>query len=86
VLHQHGDRAERVLGGGHCPPSPVVRDVEAGEDRVFAELVGEPPPSCSSRSAITTFAPSATKPRACWRHATGTARDNHCLIIKTCHH
>src|SRR2546422_7343014 len=45
VVDQHGDRAEGVLGGGHRRgPVPVARDVEAGEDRVIAELVGGRPP------------------------------------------
>ena len=45
VVDQHGDRAEGVLGGGHRRrPVPVARDVEAGEDRVIAELAGERPP------------------------------------------
>jgi len=38
--------------------------VEAGEDRVITEFGSKSPSLCSSTSAITTFAPSATKPRA----------------------
>src|SRR5438132_215380 len=87
VVDQHGDRAEGVLGGGHRRgPVPVARDVEAGEDRVIAELVGERPPflleyvrdhdvgALSDEAACVAGA-----------HSTGTARDDHRPIIETSH-
>src|SRR5206468_1769457 len=87
VVDQHGDRAEGVLGGGHRGrPVPVARDVEAGEDRLTAELVGERPSLLLEYvSDHNVRALSDEAARVAGAHSTGTARNNHCPIIETFH-
>src|SRR2546426_6739455 len=87
VVDQHGDRAEGVLGGGHRRrPVPVARNVEAGEDRLIAELVGERPSLLLEYVRdhdVRAIGDEAA--RVASAHSTGTARDNHCPIIETFH-
>ena len=87
VVDQHGHRAEGVLGGGHRRrPVLVARDVEAGEDRVIAELVGKRPPLLFEYvrdDDVRALCDEAA--RVAGTHSTGTARDNHCPIIETFH-
>ena len=87
VVDQHGDRAEGVLGGGHRRrPVPVARDIEAGEDRVIAELVGKRSPFLLEYVRdhdVRALGDEAT--RVAGTHSTGTARDDHCPIIETFH-
>ena len=88
VVDQHGDRAEGILGRCHRRrPIPVARDVEAGEDRVFAELVSERPPLLLEYVRdhnVPALGDEAA--RVAGTHSTGTARDNHCPMIETFHH
>src|SRR6185312_287484 len=87
VVDQRGDRTEGVLGGVHRRrPLPVARDIEAGEDRVIAELVDERP------SLLLKYvrdhdvrALSEEAVRVAGTHPTGTARNDHCPIIETLH-
>jgi len=67
-------------------PVPVARDVEAGEDRVIGELVGERPPLLLEYVRdhnVRALGDEAA--REAGTHSTGAARDNHCPIIETFH-
>src|SRR5205085_10656362 len=85
IVDENGNRAEGVFGGGHRRrPVRVARDVEAGEDRVIAELIGE-------RSSLlledvrddNVRALADEAARVAGAHSAGTTRDNHCPIIET---
>src|SRR5207247_5239394 len=67
-------------------PVPVARDVEAGEDRVIAELAGERPSLLLEYVRdhdVRALGDEAA--RVAGTHSTGTAGDNHCPIIETFH-
>jgi hypothetical protein len=67
-------------------PVTVARDVEAGEDRLIAELVGERTPLLIEYVRdhdVRALGDEAA--RVAGAHSTGTARDNHCPIIETFH-
>jgi hypothetical protein len=72
--------AAATVAAGSASP----RDVEAGEDRLIAEFVGERPSLLLEYIRdhnIRAFGDEAA--RVAGTHSTGTARDNHCPIIET---
>ena len=67
-------------------PVPVARDVEAGKDRLIAELAGERPPLLLEYVRdhdVRALGDEAA--RVAGTHSTGTARDDHRPIIETSH-
>ena len=88
VVYQYGDRSEGSLGCGHrLRPVRVARDVEAREDRLIAEFVGERSPLLLDDIRdhdVRALGDEAA--RVAGTHSTGTTRDDHCPIIETLHY